>query len=179
VGLPHLTQGGIPLFLLTQDGSTYNNADIGSAASTNNFNIEQRYDISDIVYWTHGNKTWKFGVDLQDSRLTATPFFAASGGRWQFRVVNTSSNRSTTTANGGNQIASLLIVVPNSVDLRPALFDYDYRWKSYAAFVQNDWKVKPNLTLNLGLRYSLQTPRAEKHNNQGVIRPDLAQSVAM
>jgi hypothetical protein len=186
IGLPHLTQGGIPLFLLSQDGSTYSaasnggsGADIGSAASTNNFNTEQRYNINDIVYWTHGNKSWKFGVDLQDSRLTATPFFAASGGRWQFRVVNTSSNRSTTTANGGNQIASLLIGVPNSVDLRPALFDYDYRWKSYAGFVQNDWKVKPNLTLNLGLRYSLQTPRAEHHNNQGVFRPDLAQSVVM
>jgi outer membrane receptor protein involved in Fe transport len=184
IGLPHLTQGGIPLFLLSQDGSTYSaasnggsGADIGSAASTNNFNTEQRYNISDIVYWTHGNQTWKFGVDLQDARLTATPFFAASGGRWQFRVLNTSSNRSTTTANGGNQIASLLIGVPNSVDLRPALFDYDYRWKSYAGFVQNDWRVKPNLTLNLGLRYSLQTPRAEQRNNQGVFRPDLPQAV--
>lgn len=186
IGLPHLTQGGIPLFLLSQDGSTYSaasnggsGADIGSAASTNNFNTEQRYNINDIVYWTRGNQSWKFGVDLQDARLTATPFFAASGGRWQFRVVNTSSNRSTTTANGGNQIASLLIGVPNSVDLRPALFDYDYRWKSYAGFVQNDWKVKPNLTLNLGMRYSLQTPRAEHHNNQGVFRPDLAQAVAL
>jgi hypothetical protein len=186
IGLPHLTQGGIPLFLLSQDGSTYSaasnggsGADIGSAASTNNFNVEQRFNINDIVYWTHGNKSWKFGVDLQDARLTATPFFAASGGRWQFRVLNTSSNRSTTTANGGNQIASLLIGVPNSVDLRPALFDYDYRWKSYAGFVQNDWKVKPNLMLNLGLRYSLQTPRAEKHNNQGVFRPDLAQATLL
>jgi hypothetical protein len=186
IGLPHLTQGGIPLFLLSQDGSTYSaasnggsGADIGSAASTNNFNNEQRYNINDIVYWTHGNNSWKFGVDLQDARLTATPFFAASGGRWSFRVVNTSSNRSTTTANGGNQIASLLIGVPNSVDLRPALFDYDYRWKSYAGFVQNDWKVKPNLTLNLGMRYSIQTPRAEQHNNQGVFRPDLAQAVAL
>ncbi len=186
VGLPHLTQGGIPLFLLSQDGSTYSaasnggsGADIGSAASTNNFNVEQRYNINDIVYWTHGNNTWKFGIDLQDARLTATPFFAASGGRWSFRVLNTSSNRSTTTANGGNQIASLLIGVPNSVDLRPALFDYDYRWKAYAAFVQNDWRVKPNLTLNLGLRYSLQTPRAENHDNQGVFRPDLAQATVM
>lgn len=186
IGLPHLTQGGIPLFLLSQDGQTYSpagngggGADIGSAASTNNFNVEQRYNINDTVYWTHGDKTWKFGVDLQDARLTATPFFAASGGRWQFRVVNTSSNRSTTTANGGNEIASLLIGVPNSVDLRPALFDYDYRWKSYAGFVQNDWRVKPNFTLNLGMRYSLQTPRAENHNNQGVFRPDLAQAVAL
>src|SRR5947199_5778203 len=65
--------------------------------------------------------------------------------------------------------------VPNAVDLRPIILDYDYRWKSVAGFVQNDWKVKPNLTLNLGLRYSLQLPRAEKHNMQGEFRPDLAQ----
>ncbi len=179
LGLPHLTPGGIPLFLLTQDASTYTSADIGSAASTNNFNVEQRYNINDVVYWTHGNKTWKFGVDLSDSRLTATPFFSASGGRWQFRVVNTSSNRSTTITNGGNEIASLLIGVPNSVDVRPLIFDYDYRWKSVAAFAQTDWKVKPNFTLNLGLRYSLQLPRAEQHNMQGVFRPDLAQPFAL
>jgi hypothetical protein len=179
LGLPHLTPGGIPLFLLTQDASTYVSADIGSAASTNNFNIEQRYNISDILYWTRGNKTWKFGVDLDDARLTATPFFSASGGRWQFRVVNTSSNRSTTITNGGNEIASLLEGVPNSVDLRPLILDYDYRWKSGAAFVQNDWKVRPNVTLNLGLRYSLQFPRSEQHNLQGVFGPDLAQPFAL
>ena len=175
IGLPHLTTGGIPLFLIARDNN-YVGADIGSAASTNNFNVEQRYNISDIVYWTRGNKTWKFGVDLNDARLTATPFFAASGGRWDFRVVNTSNNRSTTAANGGNTIASVLLGVPNSVDVRPLIFDYDYRWKSVAAFAQNDWKFRPNLTLNLGLRYALQLPRAEKHNNQGAFRTDLAQS---
>src|SRR6266498_3281593 len=174
LGLPHLTPGGIPLFFIARDGN-YTGADIGSAASTNNFNVEQRYNISDILYWTHENMTWKFGVDLNDARLTSTPFFAASGGRWDFRVVNTSSNRSTTAANGGNTVASTLLGVPNSVDLRPLLLDYDYRWKSGAVFVQNDWKVLPNLTLNLGLRYSLQYPRYEKHNQQGVFRPDLAQ----
>ena len=178
LGLPHLTQGGIPLFLIARDNN-YVNSDIGSAASTNNFNVEQRYNIADTVYWTKGNKTWKFGVDLNDARLTATPFFAASGGRWDFRVVNTSNNRSTNANNGGNTVASVLIGVPNSVDLRPVIFDYDYRWKSVGAFVQNDWRVRPNLMLNLGLRYSLQLPREEKHNLQGVFRPDLAQPVAL
>lgn len=174
LGIPHLTEGGIPLFLIARDNN-YSGADIGSSASTNNFNVEQRYNISDTLYWTQGNKTWKFGVDLNDARLTATPFFAASGGRWDFRVVNTSNNRTTGVNNGGNTVASTLIGVPNIVDLRPVLFDYDYRWKSVAAFVQNDWRVRPNLTLNLGLRYSVQTPREEKHGLQGVFRPDLAQ----
>ena len=179
LGLPALTQGGIPLFQigsLDTNPATYAGADVGAAASTNNFNLEQRYNINDILYWTKGNMTWKFGVDLSDARLTVTPFFAASGGRWQFRVVNTSLDRGTAGTSGGNPLASALIGVPNIADVRPILLDYDYRWKSGAAFVQNDWKVKPNLTLNLGLRYSLQYPRTEAHNLQGVFRPDLAQS---
>ena len=175
LGLPHLTEGGIPLFLIARD-TNYVGADVGSAASTNNFNVEKRYNLSDTVYMTHGNMTWKFGVDLNDARLAVTPFFAASGGRWDFRVVQTSNNRSTGAANGGNTVASTLLGTPNSVDLRPLILDYDYRWKSGAAFVQNDWKVRPNLTLNLGLRYSLQYPRYEKNNLQGVFRPDLTQT---
>jgi hypothetical protein len=65
------------------------------------------------------------------------------------------------------------------VDVRPLLLSYYYRWNSLAAFVQNDWKVRPNLTINLGFRYSLQYPRTEKNNLQGVFRPDLAQTVQL
>ncbi len=122
---------------------------------------------------------WKIGADLNYARLNVVPFFGASGGRWEFRTVNTSSNRSTNLANGGNNLASLLIGVPNAVQVRPLLLNYDYRWKAAAFFVQNDWKVKPNLTLNLGLRYALQMPRTEKNDLQGVFRPDLAQTVTL
>jgi len=178
LGLQSLTNGGIPLFNTSADG--YNAfASIGSSGSTNNFNVEERFNINDILYWTRGNMTWKFGVDLNKARLNVVPFFAASGGRWNFRVVNTSNNRGTGTANGGNVFASLILGVPNSVDVRPLLLNYDYGWKSGAVFVQNDWKVRPNLTLNLGMRYSLQLPRTEKNDLQGVFRPDLAQTVTL
>ena len=126
------------------------------------FNVEERFNINDIVYWNRGSKTWKFGVDLSYARLNVIPFFGASGGRWEFRVVNTSDNRGTGVGNGGNNLASLLLGVPNVVQVRPLLLNYDYRWKAAAAFVQNDWKIKPNLTVNLGLRYQLQYPGRKK-----------------
>jgi len=180
LGLPSLTQGGLPLFQISLEGNTGYNAfaDIGSSGSTNNYNVEERFNINDIVYWTRGSMSWKFGVDLSHARLNVVPFFGASGGRWEFRILNTSNNRTTNVGAGGNPLASLLIGVPNQVQVRPLLLDYNYRWNSLAGFAQNDWKVRPNLTLNLGLRYSLQYPRKEKHDLQGVFRPDLAQSVA-
>ncbi|HEV2765610.1 MAG TPA: hypothetical protein VGV38_21685, partial [Pyrinomonadaceae bacterium] len=176
LGLSSLTEGGLPLFQYNQDNGGNAFSDIGSSGSTNNFNVEERFNISDIAYWTRGNMTWKFGTDLSHARLNVVPFFAASGGRWNFRSLNTSSNRSTTLANGGNPFASFLIGVPNNVDVRPLLLNYDYRWNSGALFVQNDWKVRPNFTLNLGLRYSLQFPRYEKNNLQGVFRTDLGRT---
>ena len=72
--------------------------------------------------------------------------------------------------------ASYLLGVPNSILARPVLIPYYYRWNSVAGFVQNDWKLKPNLTVNLGLRYSLQLPRTEKYDRQGVYMPELAKS---
>jgi outer membrane receptor protein involved in Fe transport len=181
LGLRSLTSGGLPLFQISGDSANGYNAfaDVGSSGSTNNFNVEERFNINDIVYWTRGSMTWKFGVDLNYARLNVIPFFGASGGRWEFRTVNTSNNRSTNLANGGNNLASLLIGVPNAVQVRPLLLNYDYRWKAGAVFVQNDWKVKPNLTLNLGVRYTLQLPRTEKNDLQGTFRPDMAQTVTL
>ena len=45
------------------------------------------------------------------------------------------------------------------------------RWWSHSGYVQSDWKVTPNLTLNLGLRYTLETPYQDKWGHQSQFDP--------
>ena len=180
LGLPSITSGGLPLFQLSTDANGYNAfANIGSSGSTNNFNKEKRYTLSDIVYLSQGNKSWKFGVNIENAKLNVIPFFAASGGRYEFRPGTTGLNQTIALANGGNSLASLLIGTANNVAIRSLLIPYNYNWKSYAGFVQNDWKLKQNLTLNLGFRYSLQLPRTEENNLQGTYAPELAKEFTL
>ncbi|MDQ6706085.1 MAG: TonB-dependent receptor, partial [Acidobacteriota bacterium] len=63
----------------------------------------------------------------------------------------------------GNGVADLLLGLPytGGVDYN----DSFYRtWPYYAGFVQDNWKIRPNLTLNLGLRYDIQVPFVERDN---------------
>lgn len=174
LGLPSLTHGGLPLVTFdTLSGF----ADIGSENSQLNDNTEQQYQIADNLYISHGNMTWTTGILLDHEALNVMNFYAAAGGRYQFRFLQTDSNGSDQTT--GNSFASFLLGVPNIVDLKNSLIPYHYRWNNLAAFVQNDWKVRPNLTLNLGVRYSLQGPREEGHNYQGIFLPSLAQAAAV
>ena len=174
-GLPSLTKGGLPLISFELDSF----GAIGSQGSQLNNNLEQQYEIADNVYITRGAMTWKFGVDLWRDMLNTESFYSADGGNYSFRYVQTDSTGAAGNQGqvGGIGFASYLLGVPNQVSLANSIIPYYYRWNSGAAFVQNDWKVRPNLTLNIGLRYSLQLPRTEEYNHQGFFDPALAETV--
>jgi outer membrane receptor protein involved in Fe transport len=170
LGLPSITPGGISEFISGM-------GTVGWSQSDQNENTESTFNFTDNLTWVRGNMTWKAGVDLAQMDLNTTPMFGASGGRYEFNANVT--NSALTNANGGNPFASFLLGVYNTVALRDSLISYDYQWRSAAAFVQNDWKLKPNFTLNLGLRYTLQTPRTEANDLQGTYLPSEAQDVPL
>ena len=157
-GLPSLTKGGLPLINIYDNTSSV--ANIGSQVSTLGTSLEQQYQIADNIYITKGASTWKFGVDLSRALLNAESLYSIAGGNYQFRFVQTDNNGTggTQATIGGNPVASFLLGVPNSVVLANTAIPYYYRWAAGAAYIQNDWKIRPNLTLNIGVRYSLQLP---------------------
>ena len=184
LGLPNITHGGVPGFNGLFPGSSLGGGastatGFGGGGSTQEEDREERYAINDVVYKVSGKMSWKFGGEVSHSLQNVIPLYAALGGQYAFSNVQTNST-GTTAGVGGSPWASFLLGVPNgNVTLRSAEVPYYYRWNAGAAFVQNDWKIKPNLTLNFGVRYGLQMPRTEKYNHQGVFRPDLAQSMPL
>jgi hypothetical protein len=180
-GLPNITKGGVPAFNGLFPGSALGGGSstatgFGSGGSTNEDDKEERYAATDIVYKVTGNMSWKFGGDFSRSLQNITPLYAALGGQYSFSSIQTSSTN-TSSGTGGSPWASFLLGVPNgNVTLRPVEIPYYYRYLAADAFVQNDWKIRPNLTLNFGVRWNLELPRTEKYNHQGVFRPDLSQS---
>lgn len=103
--------------------------------------------------WIKGKHQVKTGVEYRYSSNEDNNQQQA-GGRFDF------SGRAT-----GTGLASLLLgwtttASLNSTDILNTRTDY------WGVFVQDDWKVTPTLTLNLGLRWDLDTPRWETHNRQ-------------
>jgi TonB dependent receptor len=68
----------------------------------------------------------------------------------------------------GNAIASMLLGYPNSGAVSVPIESF-YSQHYYAAWMQDDWKIAPKLTLNLGVRYDLLGPRIERHNRMDYV----------
>lgn len=57
--------------------------------------------------------------------------------------------------------------LPGGIQFRPATTNYQYGF-----FPQDNWKVMPKLTLNLGLRYDVTLPRTDRYNRQDWFDPN-------
>jgi hypothetical protein len=128
--------------------------------------LDQTYTITDMVFWNHGKHNFRFGGDyrriLQDFRSARN-----AEGAFVFTGFATSAYLpgSTTPVTGtGNDFADFLLGLPQQTTLQSGTSSYGFRANSYDAFIQDDWRILPNLSLNLGLRYEYLSPFSETQN---------------
>jgi Carboxypeptidase regulatory-like domain/TonB-dependent Receptor Plug Domain len=114
----------------------------------------------DTISWTKGTHQLKFG--FRYVRVLASPFTnTTTRGALTF---NDNFTNSGTAAVGGSGLAGLLLGFPNSGSRNFLQTPYYITNLQYSGFVQDDWKIIPRLTLNLGVRYDIFTPDVEKDN---------------
>jgi outer membrane receptor protein involved in Fe transport len=121
----------------------------------------------DRVSWQRGSHQFKFGVDWRTSS-DGDLFSPTAGGEFTFNNLATSNPANPGT--GGEGLASLLLGEVYEGQLLQTNHLHSGA-QSWGLFAQDDWRVTPKLTVNLGLRYDLDTPRHEFHNQQNGFNP--------
>lgn len=126
--------------------------------------------VSDNVSWIRGRHTLSFGVDwraFQFSVIDQSHQSPSIG----FDIAQTAAEPGQGRLTG-DPFASFLVGAPASVSLAVRSRQPRFVSNYYAIYVADDFKARRDLTLNLGLRYDIETPRHESSGAQSVFDPN-------
>jgi len=156
---PNLPNGaqheGVP-FITIQGGFTIGNDYEGELPQVGN-----TYQFSDNFTRVAGNHTFKFGVDFRIQRFFQTLFFDPNG---DYTYSGGGPNDS------GSTIGNYLLGLPDSY-LQGSTQSEDIRSHSLYLFAQDSWKIRPNITLNYGLRWEYNQPMYDAGKRYQTFRP--------
>ena len=163
--LPNVT--GLPTFAvtgLTTIGTTGPGTPPTPATGSGNLPIDKQgrvIQVNDNLTWERGRHVLKFGADFQQITLYGNVTLSARPS-YNFNGVYTQNPQNRTGT--GYALADFLLGYTSSSSVSTNS-DSESRQHIWQAYVQDDWKIRPTLTINAGLRYELPLPFYETSNH--------------
>src|SRR3984957_10418925 len=116
-----------------------------------------------------GNHTFKFGVDYRKQQFNQFLYFNVNG---MFEYFGGGANDPAALDANGNQnlYPNYLLGLPDQYGQGSGQVE-NVRNTGFYLYAQDSWKIKPNLTLNYGLRWELNTPLADIAQHVQTYRP--------
>ncbi len=128
------------------------------------WSTDNHIDFAPSVTKTHGKQTWHFGYEFaQIGRGNGGPGLATGRLDFNSRYWTQQYKERGLGQGDGSGVASLLLGLPTGgqVDYNDTYYRRQYY---HAIFFQDDWKILPRLSLNIGLRWDVQVPFYELHD---------------
>ena len=123
---------------------------LGPDATTPGLEVQNTFSVGDDVVWVRGKHTISFGADLERQQSnTCNSVF--TNGNWSFTGLQDLLPDEPSSVVGAVSGKTIPTAGSAKAHLSP--------------YFQDDWKVLPTLTLNLGLRYDFVTNPTAAHNN--------------
>jgi hypothetical protein len=145
---------------------------IGPTPPADQFQTQNNYNFVDTVSWVRGAHIFRFGGEYTSVNLNKLFPQVFNG---QLFFTNTPADPANSIP-ARTDFQNFLLGSPQFSFGGGGVFNHEYRTKDFSYFAQDDWKVRKNFTLNLGLRVEMLGAFHDNKCHIGNLDPDLANS---
>jgi len=126
------------------------------------FSVSQTISVSETLSWIHGKHNLRFGGDY---RRVHRDFLGGSNATGNFTFSGLFTENQARTPGTGSALADFLLGFPQETTIDVTAGKSYLRDNVIDGYATDDWRARPSLTLNYGIRYEFFAPYTEKYGH--------------